>query len=327
MISVIVPAYNAAATLGACLRALDEQSVSRDQYEVIVVDDGSTDDTAALARSAGARVVQQAHQGPSAARNRGVQAAQGEIVLFVDADCEPGPEWIEQMTRPFLDPATVGAKGVYRTRQKSLLARLVQLEFEIRYERMARLPQIDFVDTYSAAYRRAVFNEHGGFDCAYPVPSAEDIDLSFRIARAGHRLVFAPAGWVWHTHPTSLRYYLARKARYAYWRALLYLRYPDKIGGDAHTDPALKAQFLLLAMAGWLTLGSLFLPALGWAAAACGIALLMTTLPFVCWAWRRDRMVALFWPWVSVLRVLVQGCALGGGLVVHSIRRSDKVRG
>jgi glycosyltransferase involved in cell wall biosynthesis len=320
--SVIVPVYQAAGVLGHCLDALGRQSLPRNEYELIVVDDGSTDDTAAVARGRGAdQVLTVPHGGPSAARNAGMHAAGGEIVLFTDADCEPAPDWLALMAAAFADPQVMGAKGAYRTRQRSLIARLVQLEFEIRYGRMARLPRIDFIDTYAAAYRRDLLLRYGGFDTAFPIPSAEDVDLSFRIARDGHLLRFVPAAQVWHRHPASLRHYLARKGLYGYWRALLYLRYPDKISGDAHTDPALKAQFALLALAGVsLLIGLAWRPALLPAAAAL-VAFFGSTLPFVRWAWRRDRAVALAWPAVTLLRVAVQGCGLALGLLRHGLVR------
>jgi len=316
--SVIVPAYQAEATIGKCVRALNEQTVPREHYEIIVVDDGSTDRTADVARQAGAdRVLTIPHGGPAAARNAGAEAARGEILLFTDADCEPFPDWIERMTAPFADPQVAGAKGVYRTRQRSLIARLVQLEYEFRYERMARLPSIDFIDTYAAAYRRAVFLREGGFPTDVPVPSVEDIDLSFRLAQAGYRLVFVPDARVWHTHPSTLKAYLARKARYSFWRGLIYLRHPEKRRGDTHTDPALKRQFALLLLMLLSLAGGIIWRPLWLVAGGALLAFFLTTLPFVRWAGRRDRAVALAWPWVTLLRGLVQGTGLACGLLYH----------
>lgn len=319
--SVIVPAYQAADVIGACVTALVRQTLDRSRYEIIVVDDGSTDRTADVAREAGAdRVLRVPHGGPAAARNAGIAAAQGEIVLFTDADCEPAEDWIARMVAPLANPQIMGVKGTYRTRQASLIARLVQLEFEIRYARMAELERIDFIDTYAAAYRRVLLVEHGGFDTAFPIPSAEDVDLSFRLARAGHWLIFAPDAWVWHRHPATLGHYLARKARFGYWRALLYVRYPDKISGDAHTDPALKPQFALVALLGLAVIAGLFWPP-AWIAVALLLALFLgTTLSFVRWAWRRDRAVALIWPVVTLLRVAVQGLGLALGLLRQVVR-------
>ena len=179
--SVVVPAYQAADVIGGCVRALHTQTVPREQYEIIVVDDGSTDGTRAAAHEAGAdQVLSRPHRGPAAARNAGIEASRGEIVVFTDADCEPSPEWLEHMTTPFTDPLVMGAKGAYWTRQRALIARLTQLEFEIRYERMARLPHTDFVDGYAAAYRRDLLTRAGGFDPTYPIPSAEDVEAFYK---------------------------------------------------------------------------------------------------------------------------------------------------
>ncbi|MBN2005995.1 MAG: glycosyltransferase [Anaerolineae bacterium] len=319
--SVIVPAYQAADVVGACVAALARQTVPRERYEILVVDDGSTDATAAEAERAGAdRVIRLAQNGgPSVARNAGIAAAHGDILLFTDSDCVPRPEWLALMTAPFDDPQIMGTKGTYRTLQPALLARLVQLEFEIRYERMRGMPFIDFIDTYAAAYRRSLLVEYGGFDTAFP--AAEDVDLSFRLAKAGHRLLFVPDAWVTHRHPATLSAYLLRKARFGYWRAFLYMRYPEKIAGDTHTDPSLKVQFALVALIGLLVVGGAFWPLLWPAAAILLLWFVLTTLSFVRWAWPRDRAVALAWPAVTFLRVLLQGGGLALGLLLRLARR------
>src|SRR3954468_24719564 len=92
-ISIVVPAYNAQGTLSSCLRAILDLRVS-EPYEVILVDDGSTDATAAIAEGfvPAVKLLRQAHKGVAAARNTGVAAARGEVVLFTDPDCEPIPE-------------------------------------------------------------------------------------------------------------------------------------------------------------------------------------------------------------------------------------------
>jgi glycosyltransferase involved in cell wall biosynthesis len=151
-VSVIVPAFNSQTTIARCLQALERQTLSQEHYEVIVVDDGSTDDTRGRVQSyAQPRLLTQRHAGPAAARNLGAQHARGEIVLFTDADCEPVPDWIEQMLAPFADAQVAGVKGVYLTHQQAIVARFVQVEYETRYERMARHMarhgRIDFIDT------------------------------------------------------------------------------------------------------------------------------------------------------------------------------------
>lgn len=325
MISVIVPAYNAADTIGECLDALLNQTVPRSEYEVIVVDDGSTDETRDIAHLRGVKVICQSNQGPASARNLGVCHARGELILFTDADCVPARDWIERMSAPLLDPNIDGAKGVYRTRQRNLVARFVQLEYEDKYDRVAQERFIDFVDTYAAAYRKPVFSGNGGFDPAFPRASGEDIDFSWRLARKGHKLVFAPDAVVYHRHVSSLASYFRRKYSVGYWRALMYRRHPNKVVSDSHTPQSLKIQ---VGLAGLLS-ASLIGQAVGrisaWWPASIAFVFLLTGAPFLCKALRRDRSVAIVAPPLLLVRAFALGTGLFAGLIyqgVEGVRRN-----
>ncbi|MFP4346334.1 MAG: glycosyltransferase, partial [Anaerolineales bacterium] len=265
--SVIVPAYQAADVVGACVEALAQQSLPRPRYEILVVDDGSTDETAVVARAAGAdRVFVIAHGGPAAARNAGIEAARGAILLFTDADCLPARDWLLRMTAPFKAPGVSGVKGAYRTEQQEIVARLAQCEFEERYDLLARQETIDFVDAYAAAFRRSALDEGGTFDVAFTQANNEDVDLSYRLAEAGHRLVFNREAVVYHRHPASWWRYLRVKTRRGYWRMLVYRMHPGKALQDSYTPQTLKLQVLLALLAlGCVGLGFLW-PAFLWGA-------------------------------------------------------------
>ena len=315
MISVIIPAYNAEATLGDCLAALQTQTLARDRYTVIVVDDGSTDRTAEIARQYDVHLIRQPNAGPAAARNRGAQAAPGQILLFTDADCEPLPDWIKRMTEPFRDSEVVGAKGVYRTRQQALVARFVQLEYEDKYARMSGRDRIDFVDTYSAAYRRDVFFANGGFDTVFPTACVEDQEFSFRLARKGYRLVFAPRAVVYHHHDTTPGEYWRRKFGIGYWKALLLRWHPERVVRDSHTPQVLKLQIGLVGLLGPSLLLTPFWAPARWSALFFAVAFGLTAAPFLLRVARRDPTVAVVALPLLVWRALALGAGLGAGFL------------
>jgi cellulose synthase/poly-beta-1,6-N-acetylglucosamine synthase-like glycosyltransferase len=312
--TIVVPARDAEGLIGGCLAALERQTVPRDRYEVVVVDDGSADGTAEVARSfAGVRLLRQTGRGPAAARTRGARAARGEIVVFTDADCEPTEGWLAALLAPFADPEVVGTKGTYLTRQRALTARFTQLEYEDKYDRMRRFERIDFIDTYAAAFRRQVFLEAGGYDESFPVPSAEDVDLSYRMAAAGHLLRFAPAAAVYHRHPERPGVYLRRKYRYARWRVKAVARTPSKAVSDSHSPLANKAQVVLMVpLAALLALRAAGAPArrplVGAVAAHAALS-----LPFVVKAARRDPSVAAVAPLMLLARSAFQAAGIAAG--------------
>ncbi len=316
MISVVVPAYNAERTLDDCLAALTHQTVERSQYEVIVVDDGSTDGTADIARSYDVRLIAQANAGPAVARNRGAAESRGNLLLFTDSDCAPAPDWIERMTEPFVDPQVAGAKGVYRTRQRGLVPRFVQLEYEGKYARMAGQERIDFVDTYSAAYRRDVFLANDGFEPLFSRPSVEDQELSFRLARKGYRLVFVPEAIVYHIHDTTALAYFRRKFHIGVWKALLLRWHPERAVRDSHTPQVLKLQLALVALLVVSLLLSPFWSPARPIALAAALAFFASALPLLIRIVRKDPVVALVAPVLLLLRAV----ALGFGLVVGFVR-------
>jgi cellulose synthase/poly-beta-1,6-N-acetylglucosamine synthase-like glycosyltransferase len=313
-VSVVVPARNAGQTIGECLDSLLTQSEPRERYEVIVVDDGSTDGTRQVVQGYEVTLLDQSHEGPAAARNRGVAASSGEVVLFTDADCVPAPDWIDEMARPFQDQDVVGVKGAYRTRQRGVMPRFVQCEYEERYERMAKLKQIDFIDTYSAGYRRQIFLTEGGFDTDYPDASVEDQELSFRLAERGYKMVFNPRAIVYHRHPETLRAYFGRKFNIGYWKVRVLRRHPGKALRDSHTPQTLKAQLGLVLV---LFVVLLLVPlrwAIWWAAVLITLLFLLSALPFTVRALRKDLLIGLLSPCFLFLRAV----ALGLGMIKGS---------
>jgi lipopolysaccharide/colanic/teichoic acid biosynthesis glycosyltransferase/glycosyltransferase involved in cell wall biosynthesis len=312
--SVIVPAYNAAGTIEGCICALKSQTVAPENYEIIVVDDGSTDNTAELAETAGARVVRQTRGRPAAARNRGIDAANAQIVCFTDADCFPMPDWLEALLVPFADADVAGCKGIYATEQSSLTARFVQLEYEDKYDLLRGQSQIDFIDTYSAAYRRDILTANGSFDETFPY--LEDQELSFRLASRGYNLVFQPDAIVKHLHADSVWDYFRKKYIIGYWKAQVVRRFPERGIRDSHTPQVIKVQMALMAMMLVAAASSLVFGPGRLIFLALAVVFLVTTLPFVRKAWPKDRSVAMISPLLLAERALALGLGYGLGTVL-----------
>lgn len=322
-ISVVIPAKNAAGILPACLRAAAGQAPLRleQDYEIILVDDGSSDETAEVARKMGVRVIHQANTGPAGARNTGARAARGEILAFTDADCVPSPGWLAALTSPFNDPAVSGVKGVYLTGEKGLVPRFVQMEYAQRYQFMAGLERIDFIDTYSAAYRRDIFLRAGGFNQKFPVPSVEDQELSFRLASSGLRLVFQPQAAVYHRHDLTIREYALRKYGIGYWKAVMLRWMPERAFKDTYTPPALRWQIILAALGPLGLIGGIFWAPAAWLAAACLLLFILTTLPFMVFAARRDPPLGPILLPMLILRAYALGCGLAAGILLGAFKR------
>jgi lipopolysaccharide/colanic/teichoic acid biosynthesis glycosyltransferase/GT2 family glycosyltransferase len=326
--SVIVPVYNGSATIERTLEALARQTVAADHYEIIVVDDGSQDDTAVKVKGWQVRhpacqlhLIQQANAGPAAARNHGAQVAHAPLLLFTDADCAPTPTWIEALCGAFADPTVMGAKGAYLTEQHELVPRFVQAEYEDRYDRMRHQPQIDFIDTYSAGYRRNIFLENGGFDPIFTTASVEDQEFSFRLAQKGYRLSFVPAAKVVHFHDHTIADYARRKYYIGYWKALLARWHPERMVQDSHTPQVLKVQIVLLAaLIGLLPLavGAWFWPPLAWVWPGIGLlalAFFATTIPFLRKLTKHSPRLL----WIAPAMLVVRALALGSGFLSGAI--------
>jgi GT2 family glycosyltransferase len=223
--------------------------------------------------------------------------------------------WLNAMIEPFDDPEVVGAKGIYRTRQKRLAARFVQIEYEDRYRLMAHLDCIDFIDTYSAAFRRDRFLEMAGYDTSFPVACAEDVELSYRMSAEGWKMKFAPAAIVYHTHPDTLMQYLKKKYKFAYWRVLAVRKNPSKAVKDSHTPQLMKLQLLfapaLLAAAAFDLAARPVFPL----SLLVLVAFLLSTLPFVLRAIGKDPIVGLLSPLLLAARSCAQLLGVTAGLI------------
>lgn len=235
VISVIIPAYNAEETLAEAIRAVLAQTVDV-PFELIVVDDGSTDNTAGVVHAfPGVRYFFQDNSGPARARNRGAAEAAGEFLCFTDADCRPEPGWLVQMVRPFNDPqvkVVAGSYGIANPQER--LARIIHAE--IRFRHLELIPEYPRAfGSYNFAVRAGLFLQLGGFNPSYRQASGEDNDLSYRVLRSGAKIRFISDACVEHYHQHLPGRYLREQFRHGFWRARLYADHAGMAAGDDYT--------------------------------------------------------------------------------------------
>jgi GT2 family glycosyltransferase len=184
---VVVPVADGGAAFGACLAALG--ALNPAPVELIVVSDASTDESAARAVAAGATVIRMARRlGPAAARNRGASRASGDVLFFVDADVVVHPDAIAHVGAVLSDPAVDAVIGSYDSRPAApgLVSQYKNLVHHFLHQ--SSDPAAFTFWGACGAIRRDVFASVGGFDERYVEPSIEDIELGYRLRRAGHRI-------------------------------------------------------------------------------------------------------------------------------------------
>ncbi|MFH0753590.1 MAG: glycosyltransferase [Candidatus Omnitrophota bacterium] len=234
-VSVIIPAYNAAKTIGDAIRAVLSQDYAG-QVDLIVVDDGSSDHTEDIVRSfPGVVYVHQCNAGPASARNRGAREACGEFLFFTDSDCRPESSWISKMLKGFLyqDVAVVaGSYGI--ANPHSALARVIHQE--IVYRHRVLMPDYPKAfGSYNFAVRKEFFEAVGGFNPSYRRASGEDNDLSYKIIARGGRILFLKHALVDHYHQQFLGRYLREQYFHGLWRVKMYSDHPGMLTGDGYT--------------------------------------------------------------------------------------------
>jgi len=223
-ISVVIPTYNRKDPLRKCMTSLIHQTYPASGFELIVVDDGSTDGTqdylTALCReTASPRVVclRQPNKGPAAARNLGARSAQGEIVAFTDDDCVTSEDWIEIIAETFEKDPELAACGahLHPTDQNPEADRF--LEFE--YAPLSLFP------TANCAVSKEVFDAVGGFDESFGLGTGEDCDLIYRFLKRGFKVCHVSKLTVHHEEQRSWLRHLKQRFRFGSSNCIVFKRH------------------------------------------------------------------------------------------------------
>jgi len=233
IVSVVIPAFNCEKTISKTIQSVLVQSYGN--LEIIIVDDGSTDSTAKIISGfKSVRYFYQKNSGPASARNAGAMKSKGGIVFFTDSDCIAHADWIETAMKCFNDEVAVVAGSYGIANQESLLADCIFEEIKFRHTKlMPRFPKA--FGSYNFGVKKNVFDEVGGFNSGYSSASGEDNDLSYKILKAGYKILFEKNALVDHYHPNKFWKYMKEQFRHGYWRVKMYADHPKMAKGDDYT--------------------------------------------------------------------------------------------
>ena len=245
-VSIVIPTLNCAHEVDACIAALRAQDYPASRFEIIVADNGSTDDSTVRLEKLGVKVVVQPERGRSRALNAGLAAARGEIILTTDMSCIARPDWISQIVACFEDPR-VGCVGgeIEMIRSHDNLA----LRYQARNGYMSplhaaarrKIPFLPFADGANASFRRAVFEEIGGFEESFF--KAADVEICYRLLVLTHyKILFCPDCVVEETGEPGLKALLRQRYRMGLGSSLMRVRFPEFYAGGENNN-TLKARY------------------------------------------------------------------------------------
>jgi len=225
--SVVIPSYQRPHHLAACLSALSLQDISRERFEVIVVDDGSANPprelVALFSDRISVRLIEQSNAGPAAARNAGARVASGTHVVFTDDDCRPEPAWLSSLasaSRTYPDAAVGGRVKNALPNRLCSQASQVLLDFLYRTHN-ADPADARFLITSNLLLPRQAFLALGGFDLSFPLAGGEDRDLCERWCDSGRQMAYCHEAVILHAH--DLRLVAFCRQHYNYGRGAHYL--------------------------------------------------------------------------------------------------------
>jgi cellulose synthase/poly-beta-1,6-N-acetylglucosamine synthase-like glycosyltransferase len=231
-ISVVICSYNGQRTIGDCLDGLLQ--LDYPNFEVIVVNDGSTDATAAIAHDYGFRVISMENRGLSNARNVGMEAATGEIVAYIDDDAYPDPHWLTYLAATFLSTEHAGVGGPnIAPPGDGPIAECVASAPGGPVHVLLSDQEAEHIPGCNMAFRKTHLKAIGGFDPQFRI-AGDDVDVCWRLQQRGWTLGFSPAAVVWHHRRNSVRAYWRQQKNYAQAEALLEKKWPEKYNAIGH---------------------------------------------------------------------------------------------
>jgi cellulose synthase/poly-beta-1,6-N-acetylglucosamine synthase-like glycosyltransferase len=237
-VSVVVPVRDGESTIGDCIEAILATDYPADRREILIVDNASSDGTAARIQARPVRYLHEPKPGVSNARNRGIAESTGEILAFVDADCLVEPQWLTELVRPFEDPEVGAVGGDLQHAPATTPAERQAARMLGNWQQFAFNSNPAYPITANAAYRREVIDRIGPFDPH--MTRAQDVELGLRFQeRSGRRLAFAEDATARHRNRTTHLGFFRQQLGWAYGAGLVGAKF-EAMGGHSVKPPRIK---------------------------------------------------------------------------------------
>lgn len=204
-VSIIVPTYNGEETLPLCLDSLMKLNYPKGKFEIIVVDNNSTDRTKDIIKNYPVKYVFEREKGCASARNKGIEESSGEIIAFTDADCIVDKNWLKNIIKPLKNESIGGVGGkILAYSSENLIEKYIDSkDFYSQPTHSNKIKSIFLsIKTANAAFRKDALRECNGFDPIFC--RSEDVDLTTRLMFAGYNIAHAPKAIIFHKHRANL---------------------------------------------------------------------------------------------------------------------------
>lgn len=232
-VSIVMPAYNEEKRINKCLSSIGDLKYPKEKIEIIVVDDGSHDNTLDIAHKYHARVIRQNHLGCASARNRGAEYAKGELIGFIDADDICKSEWLSESIK-FLNDRQIGAVGCSHDLLNAERSDFVVISFkEKRYRHAISSEKTDHIGASGCVIKKSVFQEVGGFNPRFT--AAEDAEISHRIRKMGYELVLIKMPLIGVTYPNRISRYFSTQIRNSAFFVLFISMNAERLSGNKYS--------------------------------------------------------------------------------------------
>jgi glycosyltransferase involved in cell wall biosynthesis len=224
LLSIIVPVYNGAKTISSCIQHVQNIDYPREEYEIIIVDNNSDDDTRDIIQTYDVKYLFEKKKGPGAARNLGARKARGEILGFIDSDCLVGRTWAREVEKSFIDGNVAAVVGLPDHTRRSTDDLMHSIDYQKYWEReQSSGKPLHKICGANCAIRKEVFLELGGFD--EDLLCFQDIELGFRIVENGYSIEYNPNLRVKHISLDTLDTRIDKMCRHGFYEYIAFKKH------------------------------------------------------------------------------------------------------